>query len=70
MKGLGKQNKLVLILATFVTVLLFVFIGLAVNYYTSSKVPKEESPKEIIAEQKEEVQIEEKKKQLMVMFML
>ena len=58
---MNKQNKLIVILATVVTTLLFIFIGLAVNYYTSNKVAKEVPQKEIKAEQKEEVKKEEKK---------
>lgn len=60
---MGKQNKLVFALATFVTILLFVFVGLAVNYYyTPNKVIKEEPPKEIKVEQKEDEEKENKNK--------
>ena len=62
MRSVNKQNKLIVILATVVTTLLFIFIGLAVNYYTSNKVAKEVPQKEIKVEQKEEVKKEKKRK--------
>lgn len=57
---MGKQNKLVIILATVVAILLFVFVGLAVNYYTSNKTPKEEHKEEIKVEAPKEIKPENK----------
>lgn len=52
---MGGQNKLVTILAVAVTVLLFVFVGLAVNYCTSTQPEKEISHEEVKEETVEPV---------------
>ena len=55
MRNVGGQNKLVTILAVAVTVLLFVFVGLAVNYCTSTQPEKEISHEEVKEETVEPV---------------